>query len=269
MPHAGASANRREPAQSVLRQDRQGLTVLHDLSRERAQSDASVSARDAFLGIVSHDLRNMLNGMVGFAALIAKGVSQEDHEQEVVDYAQRIERAGARMSRLIGDLVDVASIEAGVLAVRREPGDLAVVVTEAVETFQAQASAIGVSLDAKIASPLPSASFDPARILQVLTNLLSNALKFTPRDGSVIVRVDHIQDELRIAVVDTGEGIPRDKLEAVFERFLQVAQHDRRGVGLGLYISRCIVQGHGGRIWAESAPGNGSTFYFTLPLDAA
>jgi signal transduction histidine kinase len=103
----------------------------------------------------------------------------------------------------------------------------------------------------------------------VLVNLLSNAMKFTPAGGKVGVRVDHDEAELRCAVHDTGSGIPADKLETVFARFLQLARNDRRGLGLGLYISKCIIQGHGGRIWAERAPDRGSTFCFTIRLTVA
>ena len=240
-----------------------------DLSRERARSDEAVEMRDAFLGIVSHDLRNMLNGMIGFAALIAEGVSEEQHGQRVAMYAQRIQRTGARMSRLVGDLVDVASIEAGALAVRREPSDPAQVVIEAVDTFQAQAAACEISLVAETVAPLPRTQLDPARILQVLTNLLSNALKFTSAGGSVVMRVERVADELCFSVSDTGIGIPADKLEAVFDRFLQVNANDPRGVGLGLYISKCIIQGHEGRIWAESKLGEGSRIRFALPVHGA
>ncbi len=239
-----------------------------DLSRERAQSDSAVTGRDSLLAIVSHDLRNMLAGMVGFASLIAKDVSRENSGEQVIIYAQRMQRTGARMSRLVGDLVDLASIEVGVLAVSPEPSDPALVVTEAVETFQAEASARRISLTAEIVPPVPVFSFDQARILQVLVNLLSNAIKFTPPDGKVVVRVECVRDELGFAVSDTGQGIPRDKLEAIFERYLQVTPNDRRGIGLGLYISKSIVQGHGGRIWADSTPGKGSTFRFTLPTQA-
>jgi signal transduction histidine kinase len=237
-----------------------------DLVTERARSDKSVGTRDDFLGIVSHDLRNMLGTMTGFAGMIIKAVTQENHAAQVLQHAQRIQRAGARMDRLIGDLVDVASIEAGMLAVTREVADPAHVVTEAVEIFQAQAAARGVTLEAEIVRTPSHAPFDPARILQVVTNLVSNAIKFTPA-GRVVAKVERIDDDLRFSVRDTGEGIPEDKLEAVFERFRQVATNDRRGVGLGLYISKCIVQGHGGRIWVESKMGHGSTFFFTIPIE--
>jgi signal transduction histidine kinase len=239
-----------------------------DLSRERARSDDAVATRDEFLAIVSHDLRNMLGAVAGFAALIEKEELEENHTQKVLAHAQRIHRAGYRMGRLVGDLVDVASIHAGSLAVTREVGDPTPVVSEAADTFGAQASASGVSLVVEIEPSLPRAAFDAARILQVLVNLLSNAIKFTPPNGTVLVHVARVGKEIRFAVSDTGRGVPTDKLETVFERFLQVTA-DRRGVGLGLYIAKCIVRGHGGRIWAESTVGKGSTFSFTLPVHEA
>lgn len=240
-----------------------------DLLSERARSDDALATRDAFLGIVSHDLRNMLTGIVGFAALIAKEARATDQPERIPALTQSIQRSGARMNRLIGDLVDVASIEAGVLGVAREVGDVAPVVVEAVDAFQAHASARSVSLTADIEPASVLLAFDPARILQVLTNLLSNAIKFTPAGGSVVVRSRRVDDEVVISVSDTGPGIPSDQLEAVFARFVQVTKNDRRGVGLGLYISRSIVQGHGGRIWAENRPGGGATFSFTLPIDTS
>ena len=238
-----------------------------DLTSERARSDAALATRDAFLGVVSHDLRNILSGMMGFAGMISRDVSRDDHVERILAHAKHIQRSGARMNRLIGDLVDVASIEAGVLAVARELGDPSDVVAEAVAAFQPQAAAKKVAVTAEI-SPLPSlVTFDSARLLQVLTNLLSNAIKFTPANGHVAVRTDRVGDEVVIAVSDTGVGIPSDQLEAVFARFVQVTKNDQRGVGLGLYISRSIVQGHGGRIWVESKIGEGSTFRVALPIE--
>lgn len=236
-----------------------------DLSSERSGADEALAARDEFMGIVSHELRNMLHGMVGFAALIAEAESRPNHSQDVLAYAQRIQRSGARMSRLIGDLVDVASIAAGSFAMTRVLADVEPVVAEAVDTFQTQAAANRIALVSELA-PAPSlAEFDPARILQVLTNLLSNAIKFTPPDGKVSVRLERTPSGLRLAVSDTGVGIPEEKLGAVFGRFHQLDANDRRGVGLGLYISKCIVEAHGGEIWAESRFGEGSTFHLTLP----
>lgn len=233
-----------------------------DLLVERARADHALATRDDVLGLVSHELRGMLNSIQLCAGLLAK------HPDRSGTYSERILRSSARMDRLIGDLVDVVSIEADTLAVTLESSDSAEVVKEALENFQAQAAANGVALSAEAVGTSLPAVFDPARILQVLVNLLSNAIKFTPRGGKVSVRVERVAAELRFAVRDSGVGIPEDKLDAVFQRFLQLTRNDRRGLGLGLYISRCIVQGHGGRIWVESTVGEGSTFYFTLPLAA-
>ena len=240
-----------------------------DLLHERSRYDDAVSTRDDFLGMVSHDLRNLLGTVIGFAALIAQAESGEtEHRPEqVLSYARRIERAGARMERLIGDLVDVASIEAGMLGVAPEPLDARHVVEEAVENFQKQASANGISLVAEKMTASSVATFDPARILQVLVNLLGNAIKFTQSGGAVVVRLECTAEELRFSVRDTGMGIAADRLGEVFDRFSQLKADDRRGVGLGLYISKSIVKRHGGRIGVESRLGEGSTFWFTLPGD--
>jgi signal transduction histidine kinase len=267
----------RANADEVLREERADHVALlsreredtdTDLATERARSDAALATRDEFMGIVSHELRNILHSIVGYAEFIATAVSRENQVEQVRIGAQRIRRSATRMDRLVGDLVDVASIHAGKLAVTREIGDPSHAVREAVDTFRERASANGVSLVTEVASS-SLAAFDPARILQVLTNLLSNAIKFTPAGGRVAVNVERIGEETRFAVSDTGTGIPADQLESVFESFLQLTRNDRRGLGLGLYISRAIVEGHGGRIWAENRAGGGSVFCFTLPMQSA
>jgi signal transduction histidine kinase len=259
---------RRERAQHVTLLSEERQATDHDLSHERARSDNALAMRDDFMGIVSHDLLNVLNAIVGISSLIEMEVAQDDHVERVVAHARRVQRSSGRMRRLVGDLVDVASIEAGVLTVTRAAGQLADVVTEAVETFSAQASGSGISLTAEILPGVPPSRFDAARILQVLCNLLSNALKFTPAQGAVVVRLEHVADDVVCCVSDTGAGIPDDKLEAVFDRFVQLTKNDRRGVGLGLFISKCIVQGHGGRIWVVNRIEGGSSFCFSLPVDA-
>jgi len=237
-----------------------------DLRTERIQSDVAVGTRDEFLALVSHDLRNMLATVVSFAELIEMSPTPDDRMVEVHHHARRIHRAGVRMDRLIGDLVDLASIEAGRLTVTLELGDPRQVVTEAVDVFQLQATAANITLVAELVEPIQRVGFDATRVLQVLSNLLSNAMKFTPAGGRITVQVACVRRELRFVVSDTGVGIPEDKLAVVFERFLQLPDRQHKGHGLGLYISKCIVEGHDGHIWAESRPGQGSRFCFVLPL---
>ena len=260
----------RADADEILRAERAELADLlaseraetdRDLSVERASADDALATRDEFLGVVSHDLRNMLGSIVGFAGLIGESAQSEVHQE----YARRITRAADRMNRLVGDLLDVASIDAGALTVTCEVHDPAVVVAEAVDTFRSQAEARKLSLVVEIAEPVPSVAFDGGRILQVLVNLLSNAFKFTPTGGRIMVDLQSVGEDLRFGVTDTGSGIATNQISAIFGRFYQGAVGDRRGAGLGLYISKCIVQGHGGRIWAESTVGVGSAFYFTIP----
>jgi signal transduction histidine kinase len=235
------------------------------LLTERARSDDALSHRDTFLGLVSHDLRNLLGGIVINAELLSARASGHDDGEQTLVATARIQRYAARMNRLIGDLLDVASIDAGKLSVTPAPVDAAELIAEAVDTFQDAASAKGISLQSETAErPLP-AVLDHDRMLQVLANTIANAIKFTSSGGSIRVRCESAGEELRFTVSDTGSGIPGNMLEAVFERFWQVGKDDRRGVGLGLYISKCIVEAHGGRIWAESQLGEGTRVCFTLP----
>jgi len=236
------------------------------LLTERIRSDDAVANRDDFLAIVTHDLRDLIGGIVMSATVLAKRAPQNEDGENTLAETKRIERYAARMNRLIGDLVDVASIDAGKLAIAPAPQDLAIVIAEADDTFRAAASAKGILLGTQIdAAPL-LAALDHDRILQVLANLISNSLKFTPQGGKITICGESEAAGIRLSVVDTGSGIPDDALERIFDRFSQVGRNDRRGLGLGLYISRNIVEAHGGRIWAESRPGAGSRICFTLPV---
>jgi signal transduction histidine kinase len=270
----------RATADESLRLEREELTRIlspllpleraktdRHLLTERARSDDALASRDDFLGIVSHDLRNLLSGIVLTAGLLQKPPpGGAPPGERTVNGAERIQRYAARMNRLIGDLVDVVSIEAGKLAIQAEPADATALIVEAVDAFTLAASDKGVKLVLDgTERPRLLASFDRERMLQVLANLITNALKFTPRGGTISVRAERTGGALRLSVRDTGSGIPAEMLGAVFERFWQIGKDDRRGLGLGLYISRCIVEAHHGTIWAESEPDKGSTFFFTIP----
>jgi signal transduction histidine kinase len=234
------------------------------LLTERARADDAVAHRDDFLGMVAHDVRNLLNGVVLSLELLHPGDAEA--APHVAAAVSRIQRYVARMNRLIGDLVDVTSIDAGKLAMVPVEADAAALVTEATDTFQPAAREKGIALSAEVpASPL-FVPFDHDRMLQVFANLIANAIKFTPSGGHIAIRVEALQGLVRFGVSDTGVGIPAAMLEAIFERFWQVGENDRRGMGLGLYISKSIVDAHGGRIWAESELGKGTRMYFTLPV---
>jgi len=235
------------------------------LLTERARSDFAISNRDDFLGIVSHDLRNLLQGIVVNAELLSARAADDEGGEQTRAGVKRIERYAARMVRLIGDLVDVTSIDAGKLAVTPRRQDLCELVAEAMATFEPVASAKGIALRSESAEPCAMVDFDHDRMMQVFANLLTNAIKFTPEGGQVSIRVEGAEDKVLCCVSDTGPGIPGNMLELVFERFWQVGKDDRRGLGLGLYISKYIVEAHGGTIWAESTMGEGSRLYFTLP----
>lgn len=234
------------------------------LLTERARSDDALAQRDDFMGMVSHDLRNLLSGIVLNATVLSEDASDSEEGRRTVAGMNRIQRYVARMNRLIGDLVDVVSIDAGKLALQRQRGDVAALITEAVDAFASTASEKGISLEFVVERAL-LADFDHDRMLQVLANLITNALKFTPRGGRIAVHGERAGDGLRFSITDTGMGIPANMLETVFERFWQVGKNDQRGLGLGLYISRCIVEAHDGKIWADSTLGEGSAFHFTIP----
>jgi signal transduction histidine kinase len=254
---------RKQALASLLRLEREE-TDQH-LLMERGFSDEALNTRDIFLAMVSHDLRTMLGGIALNAGLLARGRQGEGDSKQGVSRAEAIQRLTARMNRLIGDLVDVASIESGKLVVQPVQSDLTALVKEVIETFQLNAAAQAITLALENPAPPVLALFDHDRIVQVLANLLGNAIKFTPKGGRVSVRVEALKGEARVSVADTGSGISPHHVEAIFRRFWQVGRADRRGLGLGLYISLCIMEGHGGRIWAESIVGVGSTFFFVVP----
>jgi signal transduction histidine kinase len=274
-----AVRDERATADDVLRRQRaeqaRVLATLLPLERdqtdrylltERARSDDAIASRDDFLGIVSHDLRNLLSGIVLSANLLTKPAADEAARLRTLAGMDRIQRYAARMNRLIGDLIDVVSIDAGKLSVRAEPADATALLTEAVDAFTPAALQKQIALVSETRERPLMAHFDHGRLLQVLANLITNALKFTPPGGRIAVRGERSRGELRVSVSDTGCGMSGDMLEPVFERFWQIGKNDRRGVGLGLYIARCIVEAHGGRIWAESTPGKGSDFHLTIPI---
>jgi signal transduction histidine kinase len=233
---------------------------------ERADADAVIARRDVFLGMVSHDLRNELAGMALSVAQILRHVTDDDAGRKIFRSATNIQRINLRMSRLIGDLLDVVSIDSGKFKVIPDDNDVCRTIEDIVESFEPIASAKGISLTVKLAEGSLPARFDHQRIQQVLGNLLANALKYTPEGGTVVVSAERKGEDVWFFVQDSGSGIAADRLQTIFERFSQGGRPDRKGLGLGLYIASRIVQAHGGKIWVESEVGRGSTFHFRFPV---
>jgi signal transduction histidine kinase len=167
---------------------------------------------------------------------------------------------------LIRDLLDICAIDAGRLTIERAPQDPDKLVSETVETFASLASNASLQIGAHVRRPLPPVAADRGRIAQIFSNLVGNALKFTPAGGRIVIGAEHCDGEVRFSVKDTGPGIPPEDVPHLFDLYWQARSADRRGVGMGLHIAKRIVEAHGGRIWVESARGVGSTFFFTVPL---
>ncbi len=248
---------------SLLRHER--ARTDHRLLVERARSDAAMSARDDFLGMVSHDVRNLLGGLALGAAVQIKTAADDPVGREVVKAAERTQRLVARINRLVGDLLDVVSIDAGHFSVSPRSGDVNRLIQDSIEAFQPSATARSIRFDTVATKDALEARFDHDRVLQVMANLLSNAIKFSRDGGTVTLEATPGANEVTLSITDQGPGISAAEQAMVFERFWQVAPNDRRGTGLGLFISRRIVEAHGGRIWVDSVVGHGSRFSFTLP----
>ena len=270
--------NERETADQLLEKEGQAridaLASLLRLEREetderlvleRARADGALIARDDFMAMVSHDLRTLLGGIALATHLQLKNAAAGDAGRGAVAMGQRVQRLIARMNRLIGDLDDVASIESGRFRVVPKQNDVRKVIRDCTDAFEPTAAAKRIVLSVSLPEGEAMTRFDDERILQVLANLVGNALKFTPPNGRVSVRLEHTNRGVQVSVSDTGPGIAEENLESVFERFWQVDGSDARGRGLGLFISRQIVEAHGGKIWANSELGRGSSFTFSLP----
>jgi len=234
-----------------------------DNARLYHESQQAVRAREEVLAIVSHDLRNPLSAVTLGASLLltSKTLSAEDREQ-----VETMQVSAERMSRLIADLLDVTRLEGGKrLPVEPAPVGVAQLLTEAQELFRAQAAVADVSIEADCANGVDAVFADHHRVMQVLSNLIGNSLKFSPPGGTIRVCADPHPDGVLFTISDTGPGIPKEHLTHIFTPYWQAKRAERLGAGLGLPIAKGIVEAHGGRIWAESEPGKGTRFYFTLP----
>jgi len=224
----------------------------------------AVKARDRVLGVVAHDLRTPLNTILLQASLLRLRGPQLEHGSR--RSAETIERAANRMTRLIEDLLDVTRMEAGHLSIDLARVSAGQVISDAVEAQQPLAASASLELRWEMAPNVPEVWGDRERLLQVFENLIGNAIKFTKPPGDIVAGAALRDGEVLFWLTDTGAGIDAEDIPHLFDRFWQARRTERRGAGLGLAIVKDIVEAHGGRIWVESTPGHGSTFFFTIPI---
>jgi PAS domain S-box-containing protein len=253
--------------------------VLRDVTKQRqadldtrrviSEMEEAVRARDEMLGLVTHDLRNPVNAVKMLAAAILRVDDAADTPPlppVVAEHAAVMLQAASQMDTLIQDLLDVTRLELGRMRLTPQSTRANELVAVAIDTLAPLAAARRLRLESAVSATPLVVQVDPDRILQVLSNLIGNAVKFTPAGGRVEVGVQRADDVVQFTVRDTGPGIPPDELPRVFDRFWQSKRTNRSGAGLGLAIARGLIQAHGGTIWIESTLHEGTAVHFSLPV---
>ena len=240
-----------------------------DNARLYCEANRAIQAREDILRVVSHDLRNPIGAVTSAASVVLESSASELTYGSTQRLLRTIVRAARQASRMIDDLLDLGRIDFGRLAVDLKPEVLGELLTEALELHAPIARERSIQLLCVAHGPSPTVLVDHGRILQLLGNLLANAIRFTPAEGRIEIAVSVEGQEARCSVRDTGPGIPPDQLPHVFDRFWQATRGDRGGLGLGLAIVRAIAEAHGGRVWVESELGKGTSVVFTLRLAEA
>ena len=237
-----------------------------ELRRLYKELETASQHKSDFLASMSHELRTPLNAIIGFSQVLREGMVGEVNEKQR-EYLEDILSSGNHLLSLINDVLDLSKVEAGQVELEVAPFSLRDALESGVVMVRERATTDGVRITLAESSDANIVEGDERRVRQVIFNLLSNAVKFTPAGGHVDVRATRVNGEVRVSVADTGPGIAAEDLERIFEEFQQTEAglEQREGTGLGLALSKRLVELHGGRIWVESELGPGSTFVFTLP----
>jgi len=237
-----------------------------ELRRLYAELEAASQHKSDFLANMSHELRTPLNAIIGFSQVLSEEMVGAVNEKQS-EYLDDILSSSNHLLALINDVLDLSKVEAGQVELEKEPFSLREALERGVVVVRERASDDGVSVALDADPDADVVEGDERRIQQVIFNLLSNAVKFTPAGGAVDVTSARVNGEVRVSVADTGPGIASEDQERIFEEFQQAESglEQREGTGLGLALSKRLVELHGGRLWLESELGNGSTFIFTLP----
>ena len=252
--------------QKVQERTRELGTALGELDEKSRELEAVSRHKSEFLANMSHELRTPLNAIIGFSQVLSEQLVGEVNEKQK-EYLADILSSGNHLLALINDVLDLSKVEAGQIELEVAPFSVREALESGVVMMREQAMNDGVQVALMAAPDVDIVSGDERRIRQVIFNLLSNAVKFTPEGGVVDVRASQVNGEVRVSVADTGPGIAREDQERIFEEFQQTEAgiEQGEGTGLGLALSKRLVELHGGRIWVESEFGQGSTFVFALP----
>jgi signal transduction histidine kinase len=232
--------------------------------KARSEAESAVRTRDAVVSIVSHDLRNPLMAILGSAELLLEMIT-DDAQGTLRTQLEALKHAASTMDRLVRDLLDVTRLESGPLPVTRRPLNIVDVVREVAGMFQPAVRSRRVAVTYETPKDMPLVLGDRDRLGQALSNLIGNAVKFSPDGGTVHVTVDAQPTTVRVNVHDRGPGIPSDQVGRLFDRFWQASRADSRGLGLGLTIVKAIAEAHHGSVGVESTINKGSIFSITLP----
>jgi two-component system sensor histidine kinase ChiS len=254
----------------TVQESQQEILAMNDaLAQAISQLQELDRMKDAFLSMVTHELRTPLTVISGITEMLENGIYGE-LTTEQAEHIHQIATQATRLRQLVNDLLDLSKMEAGMMRLRREALDPRSIVEAVIEQLTTVAEQSGVALINRVQHDLPDVYCDGRRIEQVLTNLITNALKFTSSGGEVIITAETQSDRVSFCVADTGQGIPPDALTRIFDKFFQVQSSTEtrtKGTGLGLAIVSHIVELHGGEVDIESTPGKGSRFYFSLPTE--
>jgi signal transduction histidine kinase len=245
----------------------QNARLFREIADKSVQLESASRHKSEFLANMSHELRTPLNAIIGFSEVLSEGMFGEINEKQA-EYLQDILESGRHLLSLINDILDLSKVEAGRMELESSEFHLPSAIDNALILVKERASRRGITLGSTVDEGLGMLRGDERKVKQVLLNLLSNALKFTPEGGKIDIRAGLQDHSAEISVSDTGIGIAPADQGAVFEAFRQVGDAERKaeGTGLGLALSRKFIELHGGKIWVKSQVGTGSTFYFTLPL---
>jgi signal transduction histidine kinase len=238
----------------------------HELGEAIAQLESASRHKSDFLANMSHELRTPLNAIIGFSEVLLERMFGEINAKQK-EYLQDILSSGRHLLSLINDILDISKVEAGRMELQPGTFDLRFVLLKAVSLVRERATRQGITVELEVDQSVGAIEADERRVKQILFNLLSNALKFTPSGGRVTLTAARIDDAVQISVRDTGIGIRGEDQDRIFEEFQQAGPGKAvEGTGLGLALARRFVEMHGGRIWVESVVGAGSSFTFTLPV---